>query len=80
MMNDDDFKLLKGFALGQTNKRTDICNCRVAFAAEKGDVKSGFLDKGLPVTHRQISQMTLNFARRGLLWVTIFDWLHSYFC
>ena len=31
MMKDDDFKLLKGFAFG----RTDICNCRVAFATEK---------------------------------------------
>ena len=75
---------LRGFVLGLTDermdRRTDICNCRVAFAAEKGDVKSGFLDKGLPVTQRKIFQMTLNFARRGLLWVTIFDWLHSYFC
>ena len=35
MMKDDDFKLLKGFALGQTNKQTDICDCRVAFATEK---------------------------------------------
>ena len=43
-MKDDDFKLLKkGFALRRTdkrmneqmNKRTDICNCRVAFATEK---------------------------------------------
>ena len=30
-MNDDDFKLLKGFAIRQT----DICDCRVAFATEK---------------------------------------------
>ena len=35
MMKDDDFKLLKGFALGQTNERTDICDCRVAFATGK---------------------------------------------
>ena len=35
MMKDDDFKLLRGFADGQTNKRTDICDCRVAFATEK---------------------------------------------
>ena len=35
MMKDDDFKLLKGFALGWMNKWTDICNCRVAFATEK---------------------------------------------
>ena len=32
------FKLLKGFALRltdeRTNGRTDICNCRVAFATE----------------------------------------------
>ena len=35
MMKDDDFKLLKGFALGRTNERTDICDCRVAFATEK---------------------------------------------
>ena len=37
-MKDDDFKLLKGFALGRTdertNKRTDICDCRGAFATE----------------------------------------------
>ena len=35
MMKDDDFNLLKGFALGRTNERTDICDCRVAFATEK---------------------------------------------
>ena len=35
MMKDDDFKLLKGFAWGQTNGWTDICDCRVAFAIEK---------------------------------------------
>ena len=38
MMMDDDFKLLRGFADrqmdGWTNKRTDICECRVAFATE----------------------------------------------
>ena len=37
-MKDDDFKLLRGFAKGwmdrQTNKQTDICDCRVAFATE----------------------------------------------
>ena len=39
MMKDDDFKLLRGFDYGwtdgQTNRRTDICECRVAFATEK---------------------------------------------
>ena len=35
MMKDDDFKLLKGFA----DKRTDICDCRVAFATEKEVMK-----------------------------------------
>ena len=34
MMKDDDFKLLRGFADGQANERTDICDCRVAFATE----------------------------------------------
>ena len=38
MMKDDDFKLLRGFCDwltdGQTNERTDICECRVAFATE----------------------------------------------
>ena len=38
-MKDDDFKLLRDFALGlmdkQTNHWTDICDCRVAFATEK---------------------------------------------
>ena len=33
-MKDDDFKLLRGFDNGQTNRRTDICDCRVAFATE----------------------------------------------
>ena len=33
-MKDDDFKLLRGFDYGQTDKRTDICDCRVAFATE----------------------------------------------
>ena len=35
MKNDDDFKLLRGFADRQTNERTDIGDCRVAFATEK---------------------------------------------
>ena len=35
MMKDDDFKLLRGFDNGQTDRRTDICDCRVAFATEK---------------------------------------------
>ena len=38
MMKDDDFKLLRGFADGQTDewtdKQTDICDCRVAFVTE----------------------------------------------
>ena len=38
MMKDDDFKLLRGFAdkwtNEQMNKRTDICDFRVAFATE----------------------------------------------
>ena len=33
-MKDDDFKLLRGFDYGQTDERTDICDCRVAFATE----------------------------------------------
>ena len=36
-MKDDDFKLLRGFGDGRTNGRTDICDCRVAFATEKFD-------------------------------------------
>ena len=34
MMQYDDFKLLRGFDLWQTDERTDICDCRVAFATE----------------------------------------------
>ena len=38
MMKDDDFKLLRGFDYGQTDRQTDritdICECRVAFATE----------------------------------------------
>ena len=34
-MKDDDFKLLGGFDLWQTNGQTDICDCRVTFATEK---------------------------------------------
>ena len=30
----DDFKLLRGFDDKRTNERTDICECRVAFATE----------------------------------------------
>ena len=33
-MKDDDFKLLGGFDYGQTDERTDICDCRVTFATE----------------------------------------------
>ena len=33
-MNDDDFKLFRGFEDGQTDERTDIGDCRVAFATE----------------------------------------------
>ena len=53
MMKDYDFKLLRGFALGQTDKRTDICDCRVAFATEnfldlknKESKKSDIVTKG----------------------------------
>ena len=35
MMKDDDFKLLRGFDYGQTDRITDICECRVTFATEK---------------------------------------------
>ena len=35
MKKDDDFKLLGGFALRQTDRQTDICDCRVTFATEK---------------------------------------------
>ena len=38
MMKNDDFKLLRGFGDGRTNGRTDICDCRVAFATEKWDL------------------------------------------
>ena len=34
-MNEDDFKLLRGFGDGQMNRQTDICDCSVAFVAEK---------------------------------------------
>ena len=39
MMKDDDFKLLRGFADGRTDGRTDIGDCRVAFATEKEVMK-----------------------------------------
>ena len=38
MMKDDDFKLLRGFDYGQTDRQTDICDCRVAFTTEKEQV------------------------------------------
>ena len=34
MMKDDDFKLLRGFDQGQTDRITDICECRVAFTTD----------------------------------------------
>ena len=37
-MNDDDFKLLRGFADRQTDERMDIGDCRVAFATENFDI------------------------------------------
>ena len=42
-MKDDDFKLLRGFDDRQTNKQTDICDCRVAFASEKPNIKTHML-------------------------------------
>ena len=33
-MNDDDFKLLRGFGYRQIDGIMDICECRVAFATE----------------------------------------------
>ena len=35
MMKHEGFKLLRGFASRLTDERTDICECRVAFATEK---------------------------------------------
>ena len=35
MMKDADFKLLRGFADGLTDQRTDIFECTVAFVTEK---------------------------------------------
>ena len=56
MMRDDDFKLLRGFADGRTNERTnertDICDCRVAFATEN--------QKTLKGTKSRISFVTEN--------------------
>ena len=34
MMKDEGLKLLRGFASRLTDERTDICECRVAFATE----------------------------------------------
>ena len=36
-MKDADFKLLRGFADGLTDRWTDIFECRVAFVTEKWD-------------------------------------------
>ena len=33
-----DFKLFRGFDYGQTDGRTDICDCRVAFVTEKAAI------------------------------------------
>ena len=41
---------------------------------KRGGAKSGFSDKGVPVTQPQKDQMTWNFACRGLLCVTIEFW------
>ena len=38
MMRNDDFKLLRGFDNERTNGRTDICDCRVAFATDKKSI------------------------------------------
>ena len=46
-MKDDDFKLLMVFALGQTDERTDICECRVAFATENFSIEKIASDMSL---------------------------------
>ena len=43
MMKNDDFRLLKGFASEQTDRRMDICECRVAFATENDMFKAELL-------------------------------------
>ena len=47
MMEDDDLKLWRGFADGRTdrwtNKQTDICDCRVAFATENTTISPSIL-------------------------------------
>ena len=48
-MKDDDFKLLRGFADGQANERTDICDYRVAFATEKLFVTLSLLTYSIPL-------------------------------
>ena len=35
MKKDEGVKLFRGFADRQTDRQTDICDCRVAFATEK---------------------------------------------
>ena len=37
MMKYDDFKLLRGFDNGQTDRQTDISDCRVIFLAESSN-------------------------------------------
>ena len=48
-MEDDDLKLFRGFADGRTdgrtNERTDICDCRVAYATEKSYLRKFVFQK-----------------------------------
>ena len=39
MVNRSDSERLRGFGNGLTDRRTDICDCRVAFATEKSRIK-----------------------------------------
>ena len=62
-MKNDDFKLLKGFALRltdeQTNGRTDICDCRVAFATENS-INFNMLGVFWNPQDEQISKLSLD--------------------
>ena len=61
MMKDDDFKLLMGFALGQTDKQTDISECRVAFATENKLPFILLVDRVLQQTELEFKMVTTSF-------------------
>ena len=65
MLKDDermiDFKVFWGFALRLTDRWTDICDCRVAFATEKNLKKNFMIHPMIHSAHNSYSNKFITF-------------------